>query len=50
VQREPADLLILAQAAAATNNVDALAMVKGWLAETGLEYTAVAALADGGGT
>ena len=49
VQREPADLLVLAQAAAA-KNADALATVKHWLAETGFEYPAVAALADGGGT
>jgi hypothetical protein len=49
VQREPADLLILAQAAVTAQNSDALAIVKGWLAETGLEYPAVAALVDGGG-
>jgi hypothetical protein len=42
VQREPADLRILAQAAAATGDADALATVRRWLAETGLEYPAVA--------
>ena len=42
VQREPADLRILAQAAAATGDADALASVRRWLAETGLEYSAVA--------
>ncbi len=42
VQREPADLRILAQAAAATSDADALATVRRWLAETGLEYPAVA--------
>jgi tetratricopeptide (TPR) repeat protein len=42
VQREPADLRILAEAAAATGDADALAAVRHWLAETGLEYQAVA--------
>jgi hypothetical protein len=41
VQREPADLRILAEAAAATGDADALATVRRWLAETGLEYRAV---------
>jgi tetratricopeptide (TPR) repeat protein len=42
VQREPADLRILAEAAAATGDADTLAIVQRWLAETGLEYPAVA--------
>lgn len=44
VQREPADLRILAEAVAATGDADALATVRRWLAETGLEYQAVANL------
>lgn len=44
VQREPADLRILAEAAAAAGDAAALGIVKQWLAETGLEYPAVAAL------
>ena len=44
VQREPADLRILAEAAAATGDAEALATVRQWLAETGLEYPAVAGL------
>ena len=44
VQREPADLRILAEAAAATGDAAALGIVKQWLAESGLEYPAVAAL------
>jgi hypothetical protein len=44
VQREPADLRILAEAAAATGDAAALGIVNQWLAETGLEYPAVAAL------
>ncbi len=47
VQREPADLRILAEAAAAANDVAALGTVRRWLAETGIEYPAVAALASG---
>ena len=42
VQREPADLRILAEAAAAAHDADGLAIVRRWLAETGLEYPAVA--------
>jgi len=34
-------LRILAEAAAATGDADALATVRRWLAETGLEYRAV---------
>jgi uncharacterized protein (TIGR02996 family) len=45
VQREPADLRILAEAAAAANDAAALAVVRRWLAATGFEYPAVAALA-----
>jgi hypothetical protein len=48
VQREAADLRILAEAAAAANDVAALGTVKRWLAETGLEYPAVAALVGAG--
>ena len=44
VQREPADLRILAEAVAATGDADALATVRRWLAETGIEYQAVANL------
>jgi tetratricopeptide (TPR) repeat protein len=47
VQREPADLRILAEAAAATGDAAALGVVKQWLTETGLEYPAVAALVAG---
>jgi tetratricopeptide (TPR) repeat protein len=47
VQREPADLRILAEAAAAANDVAALKTVQRWLAETGIEYPVVAALASG---
>ncbi len=49
VQREPADLRILAEAAAATRNEAALATVRAWLADTHLEYPRVARLvaADG---
>ena len=48
VQREPADLRILAEAAAAANDVAALETVRRWLTETGLEYEAVAALVGSG--
>ena len=37
VQREVADVRILLEAASASGNVEALASVKGWLAETHLE-------------
>jgi len=50
VQREPADLRILAEAAAAANDVAALGMVQRWLTETGIEFPAVAALASGKGS
>jgi tetratricopeptide (TPR) repeat protein len=46
VQREPADLRILAEAAVATGDADALATVRRWLAATGLEYPAVAEPVD----
>ena len=44
MQREPADLRILAETAAATGDAEALATVRQWLAETRLEYKAVADL------
>ena len=44
VQREPADLRILAEAAHATGDRSASETVRDWLAETHLEYPAVAAL------
>jgi tetratricopeptide (TPR) repeat protein len=49
VQREPADLRILAEVAAATNDPAAIGTVKQWLAETRLEYPAVEALVGGRG-
>ncbi len=49
VQREPADLRILAQAAVAANDAAALATVRRWMAETGIEFSAVAAVASGTG-
>lgn len=51
VQREPADLRILAEAARATGDTPAQETVRQWLAATGLEYPAVAALVqpDGSG-
>ena len=42
VQREPSDLRILAEAAAAAGDAAALDIVRRWLAETGIEYPAVA--------
>jgi len=44
VQREPADLLVLAEAANAAGDAAAMGIVRRWLAETGFEYPAVAAL------
>lgn len=44
VQREPADARILAEAASATGDSNAKAAVRQWLAETKLEYPAVAEL------
>ena len=44
VQREPADLRVLAEAAAATGDAAATSTVRQWLTDTGLEYPAVAAL------
>jgi hypothetical protein len=44
VQREPADLRILAEAAAATGDATAKNVVREWLAQTRLEYPKVAAL------
>src|SRR5258706_13296856 len=49
VQREPADLRVLAEAAAATGDPGAKEIVRQWLAQTGLEYPAVAALVEAGG-
>lgn len=48
VQREPADLRIVAEAAAAANDAAALTLVRQWLASTGLEYRAIAELAGAG--
>jgi tetratricopeptide (TPR) repeat protein len=44
IQREPADLRILAEAARATGDTTARETVHQWLTKTGLEYPAVAAL------
>ena len=44
VQREPADLRILAEAAAVANDAGVLTVVRTWLTETGFEYPVVAAL------
>ena len=49
VQREAADVRILAEAAAAAKDADALAAVTQWLADTGLEFPAVAAMSKPGG-
>jgi hypothetical protein len=46
VQHEPADLRILAEAAAATMDSAAQSTVRSWLSETGLEYPRVTALAN----
>jgi predicted Zn-dependent protease len=43
VQREPADLRVLADAAAATGDAGAKDIVRKWLAESGLEYARVQA-------
>jgi len=44
VQREPADLRILAEAAAASRDAATLKLVRTWLADTGFEFPAVAAV------
>ena len=44
VQREPADLLVLAQAARAANDAAALALARDWIAATGLRDVAVASI------
>jgi tetratricopeptide (TPR) repeat protein len=44
VQREPADLRVLAQAAAASGDAAAIRVVRQWLTATGCEYPAVASL------
>ncbi len=43
-QREPADLRILAEAAHAANDADALATVRRWLADTRIEQAAITSL------
>ena len=48
VQREPADLRILAEAALATGDKPARETVRQWLATTGIEYPAVSALVKPG--
>jgi len=48
VQREPADLRVLAETAAATGDAEAIETVRRWLAETGLEYPAVSAIVNAG--
>ncbi len=50
VQREPADLRILAEAAAAAKDAATMQLVRDWLATTRLEYAAVRRLADRGST
>ncbi len=47
VQREAADLRILAEAAAAANDAAALDLARRWLDDTRIEYPAVAAIARG---
>lgn len=49
VQREPADLRILAQAATAAGDAAAIGIVQRWLAETRFEYPLVAALVNNKG-
>ncbi len=46
VQREPADLWILAATASAADDAAALATVRRWIAQTGIEYTALMMLLD----
>ena len=46
VQREAADLRILAETAAATDDAKALAMVQQWMEQSGLEYPAVGRLLE----
>lgn len=41
VQREPADLRVLAEAAVASGDAGALGVVRQWMADTGFEYAAV---------
>jgi hypothetical protein len=48
VQREPADLRILAEAASATTDAAAMETVRAWLVQTALEYPRVARLAAHG--
>jgi hypothetical protein len=49
VQREPADVRILAEAGAAAKDAGARAAVTQWLADTGLEFPAVEAMTGRGG-
>jgi tetratricopeptide (TPR) repeat protein len=49
VQREPTDLRVLAEAASVTGDSSAKAIVRDWIAQTGLEYPEVAAMVDAGG-
>lgn len=49
VQREPADLRVLAEAAAATHDAAALDTVRQWMGETRLEYVAVTRLLGASG-
>jgi hypothetical protein len=49
VQREPADLRILVEAAVAARDADTIDMAKVWLKDSGLEYRAVDALLDRSG-
>ncbi len=44
VQREPADLRILAEAAVASGNAATIVIIRQWLAETGFEYPAIATM------
>jgi len=48
LQREPSDLRILAEAAAAAGDSGARDTVRRWLAETGIEYPAVARMVEPG--
>jgi len=48
VQREAADIRILAETAVATNDATALAVVRDWIARTGYEDVALGALLDRG--
>jgi Tfp pilus assembly protein PilF len=49
VQREAADLRVLAEAAAAAGDAAALAMARRWIDDTGLNYAAVRTIVDSSG-